>query len=137
MSPRKKATSTTDQTQGQRREAEGRVAIARVDPAVLTGTSAGGSPATAEPAYAGPVISAPPRPLARPREDVFAAYEAGMREKGADLYRRMKVGPVRIMSVESAYPEVVQWLRRKGVLVEAHWQDGNTHYSIKPAPEGV
>jgi hypothetical protein len=81
-------------------------------------------------------ISPAPRPKPLP-EDPFKRYDEGMRVQAADLYRRLKSGPVEIMSVPSAMPEVVQWMRNKGVRIKARLTAGPTVYELETPPEEV
>jgi hypothetical protein len=76
-----------------------------------------------------PVISPPPRPIKQQLpEDVFAKYDAGMRTQAAALYRLLEKGPVHI---EPAYPEVVTWMRGKGVRIKTRMTTEGSFYELE------
>ena len=139
MSPRKRQTNV-ESVEPQEPELR---ATANPSPRTATGTRSGQSPATAEVAqHAEPsrdsvrVSPAPRPPKQKLPDDPFVKYDADMRVQAADLYRRLLVGPVPIMSVPSAMPEVVQWMRNKGVRIKAHLTAGPTVYELEPRIEG-
>ena len=78
------------------------------------------------------VISPTPRPI-KPKlpEDVFARFEAGMRPQAADLYRRLKQGPV---PIASDLPQVVVWMRGKGVRIVTRMTVEGSFYELEEAP---
>jgi hypothetical protein len=83
----------------------------------------------------GLVVSAPPRPIAKPtQEDIFAAYDAGMRPKAAELYRRLQAGPVHI---EAGLPDVVVWMRARGVRILCRMSAEGSFYELERMPEEV
>jgi hypothetical protein len=78
------------------------------------------------------VISPTPRPIKqRLPEDVFAKYEQGMRAQASDLYRRLKLGPV---PIAPALPEVVTWMRGKGVRIITKMTVEGSFYELEPTP---
>lgn len=79
--------------------------------------------------HASVAISSPPRPLRqRLPEDVFAKYDAGMRQQAASLYRLLEKGPV---GIQPSYPEVVVWMRAKGVRIKTRMTTEGSFYELE------
>lgn len=89
-----------------------------------------------EPEPIGPVISPTPRPIQKrsdPASETFQRYDEGMRQQGAVLYRRIKDDGKAVM--EPWMPEVVTWLRTKGVRIRTQMTPEGSFYVLEPRPE--
>jgi hypothetical protein len=83
-------------------------------------------------------VSPTPRPLkAKPTpEDVVAKHNEAMREKAKELYAALLQGDV---PITSGNPEVVVWMRARGVRIKAQMTTSGSFYHLvdKPAETPV
>ena len=76
-----------------------------------------------------PAVSPAPRPIRQKLpDDVFAKYDAGMRTQAAALYRLLEKGPV---AIDVSYPEVVTWMRGKGVRIKTRMTTEGSFYELE------